>query len=194
VAVEATDPDTRPATRRKTDGTCDDSLASEAAFAMAQRAYELLPHCNALSLEQYRNAAPLLSFCALLEGDRLAAAEAMNQSGKIDRIFGDPRPEELTSLVCAEATLQWPGEAPARGSEGAAEYRKRHQSEIWGTHIARVIGENVNRVRITGRLSKRLKDSESIETAPFEQIWMREDRNFCLREMRVEPFAPAAAK
>jgi hypothetical protein len=193
VTVEGADPSERPATRIRTEPSCGDKLAVDAAFSMAQRAYELLPQCNALSFDHYRNEATLLKFCALLEGDRIAAAQAMNQSSKLDEwILGERKAHDLRFLVCDDATLQWPGEAAEDGRDGAATSLVRLREGLYNWPvIVRVVGENANRVRVTGQLTR----PSDKATAGFEQIWTRErGADFRLCEMRVEPFAAAKAK
>lgn len=55
---------------------CSDGLAMPAAFALAELAYEALPECHDLELEEYRNRVMLLAYCKRLGGDRVAATKA----------------------------------------------------------------------------------------------------------------------
>lgn len=68
----------RPEARvyRDTESACAGGLAMPFAFEMARYAHRLLPQCSALDIDEYRNAAMLLSHCHRLRGDRHAAALA----------------------------------------------------------------------------------------------------------------------
>lgn len=187
VTMEAVEPGRRPATRQKTASACSDSLAIISAFTLAEHAYHAMPFCQALPLREYRNALTLFSDCALLEGDHLAAANAMNQIRQIDRIPIEPSAVDLFPLVCNETTLQWTGEASERGPEGAATFWQRHRAELYSARIQRVVGESVDRARVTGTLRKRSDGDGPQEAARFEQVWRRESgKDFRLCEMRVE--------
>jgi hypothetical protein len=55
--------------------------------------------------------------------------------------------------------------------------------------IHRVVGEDLRTVRITGRLVTSPDDDGRTTSAPFEQVWARENGfGFRLRELRVAAF------
>jgi hypothetical protein len=124
----------------------------------------------------------------LLEGDRIAAAEAVNQFMQLQRRSQAPAPTDLVFLVSDEARLEWPGDPPARGRDAAAQFWARHMLDL-DVQIRRVVGEQPRLVRITGTIETPPDDHGRTTSAPVEQTWTREDGfDFRLRELRVAAF------
>lgn len=194
VTVEAATPaGTQGGIRRKTQDACGDGMAVPLAFEMADIAVELFPACALLNAEQHRNAVTRLGACALLEGDRIAAALAMNQYES--NWFANPNPGmgmSIAYLFYDQAEIDWPGEPVVRGSTAAASawverMQKRH---FW---MSRVVGETPDRVRIEGMLQDMSSDEPGgTRRAKAVQIWTRENGfGFRLRSLKVEAFEPS---
>jgi hypothetical protein len=62
--------------RRDTEDACAKGLAVPYAFQLAKLALDSLPECGGLAADDFRNTPMLLSTCAALRGDRLAAVDA----------------------------------------------------------------------------------------------------------------------
>jgi hypothetical protein len=160
---------------------------------MADLAVELFPACALLNAEQHRNAVTRLGACALLEGDRIAAALAMNQYES--NWFANPNPGmgmSIAYLFYDQAEIDWPGEPVVRGSTAAASawverMQKRH---FW---MSRVVGETPDRVRIEGMLQDMSSDEPGgTRRAKAVQIWTRENGfGFRLRSLKVGAFEPS---
>lgn len=167
--------------RRKTENACEDGPGSAYAQEVYRLALPLVPHCAALDPEQHRSAATILATCQTLHGDRLAAAEVLNLAAAFRRIGGPEDAHRIANRFAHETVIDWNGER-YRGSG----YRAR---EFWAARldqdtgwtnllIERVEGENADRVRLTGTLSRSVDTpqgrSAGTETARVEQIWVRD--------------------
>jgi hypothetical protein len=189
VTIEAADPNEERPIRRSTQDACNDGLAVGAGFEMARHAYELLPHCNALDLNNYRNVVVLLAACALLEGDRIAAAEATNRYEDLDGVYGEVRRQDFDDLLHENVRLDWPDEPTVNGVVDAAAYWTRHMNDHW-RYARSFHGEGPDRVTISGRLVQRSARDRDRQGAAFEQVWVRENGfDFRLLEMRVGAFS-----
>jgi hypothetical protein len=181
------------AVRRQTQDTCNDGLAADTGFALAEAAAALLPPCDALKPEQHRNAVARLGACAMLSGDRLAAAGAMNQFNS--NWFRAPRDAGQASTIAYlfhdQAELQWAGAALVRGGLAAA--------QDWATRMAqlhfwpqRFTGLDADHVRIDAVIEEVPADGDYSKrrTAKAVQLWTRENGfDFRLRSMTVGAFA-----
>lgn len=186
MTMEASDPGQQQRVRAATQDACNEGFVSDPAFDLARIAYESIPYCRALDVSRYRNEVSLFSSCALLEGDRIAAAQALNQSMKIDRgVLGS----DIAQYLDARAELNWMGEVVMGRAEVAS---------LWTTHgidrrfyLDRIVGESPDRVRITGVLIEDYE--ENARLADVEQIWTRQDdADFLLLSASVQPYRSAS--
>ncbi len=177
--VEAADPP--GSLRMRTQDSCNEGLTTEAGFYLARLAYEALPYCTALELNDYRNRVAALQACALLEGDRLAAAEALNRIDAMD----DARllVPVANSFLQHNITIEWGAERANGAAAAAALWDAKDQQRRHLYHTS-VIGESANRVRVTGIVYESYE--EGARHAEVEQIWTREHAwRFRLSSMRV---------
>ncbi|MEP2990734.1 MAG: hypothetical protein ABJN65_09365 [Parasphingorhabdus sp.] len=70
--------------RRDAEGSCAKGLTVPYAFQIADKALELLPDCQSIPKNYARNIPQLLALCHRLGGDRLAAAEALEITKKLE--------------------------------------------------------------------------------------------------------------
>ena len=197
--VEATDPaagEYRPATlRRKTEDACDDGLAEVYAGELQRAAVALLPPCDRLDRSQHRNEATLLSTCRLLRGDRLAAAEVMNQLEEFRYVEGPEEAVLLRGLFAYDARIDWAGEALDTANKPAETWAKKMaeggRTSLYYDYIE---GESANRVRFVGLLSRSIEGEARYLQARVEQIWVRDGRNFHIERATVGPFEPEPSR
>lgn len=192
VTVEAATPKegVRGGVRRKTQDACGEGMAVPLAFEMAEAAIDLMPACAELDPKQHRNTVTRLGACAHLEGDRIAAAQAMNQYERDS--FANPgsgTEDAIRYLFYEQAEIEWPGEQAIRGGGAAAKawvghMQKRH---LW---LERAVGEAPDRVRIEGWLQDMSSEKASEwQRARATQIWTRENGfDFRLRSLKVGKF------
>lgn len=181
--------DARGKSRRNTQGSCDSGLTVQYGFKIARAAVETLPSCALLDPERTRNDVTRLSECTLLDGDRAAAAEALNVFNT--PWFTNPRGPDfaraLQYLFHDRAELSWPGQPPVNGSEAA--------SRLWSEHAARdrfflsrVYGETSDRVRIEGTILFAESQDGKERRVPAAMIWTRENGfGFRLRSLISGP-------
>jgi len=177
--VEATDPG-QPV-RMRTQDSCNEGLTTEAGLFLARLAYEALPYCVALELDNYRNRVAALQACAILGGDRLAAAEVLNRIDELDeaRLLAPV----ANAFLQHNITVQW-GADRANGSEAAAALWDSKSEQRAQLYYTSVTGESADRVRVTGVLYESYEDDA--RHAEVEQIWTREyGWRFRLSSMRV---------
>jgi hypothetical protein len=198
--------------RQKVGGACDQDAAMLLAFDLADAAIALMPACDAIGPTRQRNSVTRLASCARLEGDRAAAAQALNayESENFGVVFGPEAANMLSLTIYDEAEFRWPGEAPVQGN--------REVATAWAKHFAadaisidRLIGENADRVRIEAVIEQSGNAWSNIGTPGFDKsklestpsaprtaratmIWTRENGfGFRLRSIAVEPFRTAAS-
>lgn len=196
--VEATDPaegEYSPATlRRRTEDACDDGLAEPYATELQRAAVPLLPPCARLDRSLHRNEATLLSACRLLRGDRLAAAEVMNQLDRLRRAEGPEEVALIAGLFAYDARIDWAGEIlDAKGGAAAAWARKLAEGGRTVLYYDVIEGESADRVRFVGLLSRSVDGEDRYRLARVEQIWVREGRDFEIERATVGPFEPEPA-
>lgn len=138
--------------RRATQSGCgEDALVWPFAWRMTAAAIAAMPACALLDAERTRNDVTRLGKCARLDGDRAAAAEAMNVYDT--PWFANPSGEDfavaLTHVFADRLHFAWPGEPVATGAEAAA--------RSWSGHVGqapffprRIFGETADRVRLEG--------------------------------------------
>ena len=192
--VEASDPASPPgrpaAARQIVESACARGLAQPYAGFLAETALGLLPYCAALDRELHRNAASQLRDCGLLEGDRMAAAEALNQ---IDRLKRADRPEDAAlgrSSFDWRAQLDWAGEQ--FGGDGGQAYgawlERTTGDRRANLYVRRVIGERADRVRVEAWLARREERPGTGEVsleAPVEFVLTSSSFDSGLRVERV---------
>ena len=199
--VEAVDPargPNLPATvRRRTGDACDDDLVQAYAWELQEEAIRLLPHCDRLDPEMHRNSATRLAACAMLGGDRLAAATVHNLASRLSRIDGPSDERIAGGLFDYRATLSWNGERiGGDGGLAARAWAQRIGGEAGGNFfITAVRGESADRVVVEGLLSRveeRPDEQPDIYlNAPVEQVWTRRYGNdFSIENATIGAFAP----
>ncbi|HEY0116063.1 MAG TPA: hypothetical protein VGB54_10110 [Allosphingosinicella sp.] len=155
--VEATDPSGPAAERmgfsQKLEDACTGGLTVDYAEALAELALPLLPYCSALDPEQHRNVQSLLAECGLLEGDRLAAAQAYNLVWRLRYVDGRDA-GLLDRIFHTEAVLHWAGEELGGGTRSAVDAWVQRANALGRTEfsVTRVRGYGADRARIEGQL------------------------------------------
>lgn len=168
----------RPGIRRVTEDACQDGPGQKFASWLADIAVPLFPHCAALDRKKHRNSASLLRACGMLSGRELtAAAQVMNSVDAFRGIGGDGDAAKLVPYFAPGAAIDWAGDRPAPAE--AARYWARHMGPGDGTvahlYIDRVEGVAMDRVRLTGKLSRSIDTARGRKTgtehAVVEQLW-----------------------
>lgn len=194
--VEAVDPPDgereRPAIRRRTE-SCEDGLASAFALEAQRAALPLFPVCTSLATAQYRSLVHLLAMCARLEGDRMAAATAVNSATEMREVDGDSGVADLRRLFASDVAIDWNGRRVAGAAEAATLWAaKAHEGNPTFFFVRTARGEDRNRVRITGWLRRFVQPAGSepyYERAPVEQLWRWRNGPFVLASGTVGAFA-----
>lgn len=144
VTVEAADParlsdnslpasDLEPEIRTKTQSACDDGLATEFAFQLADMAYDLIPVCQSVDLSFQRNRATALNACLTMSGDRAAAGQALSLVHEMRRAINIyPKDPAQTRLALERIIVSTdPNDRPAPGSDGITrDMRQRLVDEL----------------------------------------------------------------
>jgi len=188
--IEAAEPSRRSGTpfgvRRKVEDACEQGPAQAYAHDIQRIALALVPHCVALDGDQHRNAASILSFCRLLQGDRLAAAEVARQAMAFRSLSGGADSGRIAGLFADETEIDWAGEQYRGPGYRAGAYWADRSAPRAGTTtnmtFERIEGETSAQVRLVGRIQRSLGDA--IETAAVEQFWGR-DVNGAMRIERA---------
>lgn len=195
--VEVTEPgESRPRARlrQRAEQGCDDGLATLYADQMAEAAVRLVPACR--GLDQDGGPVYVLRACAMLQGDRAAAAIAHNRLRRLR--FADAA-ADIADLFSTDAVLDWTGTRTTGGSRAAAAWivatRGDDRSNL---HLLRLVGETSERVRADGVLERWTRGGEGpslLWHAPVQLAlqWMP-DRQFRVVEARVGAFARAPAR
>jgi hypothetical protein len=163
-------------TRRRVQDTCEEAPARVYGADIQRIALPLVPHCAALDREQYGNSASVLAACRKLQGDRIVAAEAMNRAMDFRHLRGPADTARIEGHFADETEIDWAGQRYRGPGYRAGEFwiaRLEHAAgRPTNMYFERAEGETVNRVRVTGRLSRSLDDAT--ESAAIEQIWVRD--------------------
>jgi hypothetical protein len=197
--VEATDPplsrEEPPTLRRAIGHDCEDGLAKQYAAEVERAALPLFPHCARLDPRQYPSPILQLEACRSLRGDRMAAAEVLNDAEAFRAISGSWDAARLARIFSERSRIDWNGERNEGG--GAAAFWAAHATPaISVTNISyeSIEGESADRVRLTGTLSRfvetRRAGVTAIETARVEQIWVRYLGAFRVESATVGPWEP----
>lgn len=180
--IEATDPElpgfSKTKQRRKVVDACGDEPGATYAEGLSRIAFPLLPHCAVLDLEQHRNDTSALAACNLLTGDRMAAAEVLNAARAFQPNWGVQDTGRLSAIFDYKATVDWNGIRNEGTGSAAAFWVEQIGKSSQRTRFSyqAVNGENANRIRLLGTLSRSidLPDGRSrYENARVEQIWKR---------------------
>lgn len=184
--------------RRRTESACGGGLTSRFAFDLAARAIKAFPECDVLDPDDHRNDATRLRTCVGFRGDRLAAAELMNQIGQTV----GPGDDLNTPLAWMRSfggpdriTFDWAGQK----IEGRGTYRnnpvvafvveQRVQHPSLRGYMTTFDAVSSTRVEVGGYLH-RDGEGDSRENAAFRQTWAwdRNSLNWKLQSWTVEPF------
>lgn len=171
--VEALDAD--GSVRQRTQNACGDGLAVDYAFVLAAVAVKLLPWCDALTPNQFRNDPNRLQTCGALEGDRLSAALAVNSylGSKLTAPGGVGTESSLWADLGSMVTLSWPGDPLATGFRAVSEawvakFAGLHQPNL---DFHRVNGVNSTQAVLEGNLTYDVEGSRSYYEAPLKMVW-----------------------
>lgn len=196
--IEAADPvrGREAEQRRAIENSCDFGPAARHAAEIERAALPFFPYCARLDPRQHRNPASQLAACALLRGDRMAAAEVMNLAAPFRAITGPWDAAQLASVLTARSRINWNGERNEIGGSAAAFWATRAAPRISATTIRfeAIEGGGAGRVRAWGRLSRFVDGPQgltTIETARVEQIWVRQPAGaFQVESATVGPWVP----
>ncbi|WP_454761348.1 hypothetical protein [Caulobacter segnis] len=162
--------------RRAGENACRKGAALRYGFALAKVAVEALPACAGLDAGRTRNAVTQLGECALLSGDRAAAAEAYNvwKTPGFARPPGPDFARPLGALFFDQAEVTWPGAPMAKGIFAA--------SQAWVARGAdqyfqprKIIGDRADLVRMQGVIWTRPNAGADYASVPATLIWTREN-------------------
>lgn len=192
--VEAADPHERESagTRRAVENACAEGPVAPLATALSNVALPLFPACAALDPERHRGAAGQLAACAMLEGDRLAAAEVMNEAWPLIHADAAEDLSGLRPLFLEEAVLDWNGERHERGGVAEAWLERKLRPMPSGLYVTSYRGQSADRVQVRGILVRRDSETATSE-APVEMTWLRA-RGFGPRVERITVGAFAAMR
>ncbi|HEX8572945.1 MAG TPA: hypothetical protein VF759_09350 [Allosphingosinicella sp.] len=199
--IEATDPagpagyEKSEPPRRKTGDACSDELAQDYGDEVAKAALPLFPACAALDPEQHCNAASQLAACAILRGDRMAAAEVLNRAGAFRRAREAGESVLLRGLFASRATVDWNGSV-GRDALRLHDFWLARLEEAGrpAFYVESVEGLSSQRVRLIGTLTRTEERpaGERTLTARVEQIWhFTPAREYQVESVKVGPFEPA---
>lgn len=173
-------------TRRKVENSCADGPARQFADIAALVAVPLLVPCALIDVAGPPSLVDLLRACALMSGDRYAAARAFNEAYRINtyNAFADTFAGQSTILT-------WPGEAPRTAAAAGALWTERTAGDnpVQMT-IGRVRGESPFWATVTGRLRREHAGIAPPDEAEFEQEWGEGPLHWRLVRMTVGPFRP----
>jgi|GEM_PF-653512 len=194
----------REPVRRRTMSACGDNLTARFAQTLATEAIRLLPDCQVLDPDKHRNDTTRLAVCASMQGDRMAAAELMNQIG-----WGQIEPRADLPPVRAWAAwmgggwatrFRWGAEAEVRNEGGRSRYPAAQRlveltaadPELRG-YLSQFNGVTSTRVEVTGAFTTESgpDDAKVYSRAPFTQVWgwQQGQQQWVLEEWTVEPVA-----
>jgi hypothetical protein len=198
--VEAADPASpadfrRAMIRRKVEDACQEGLAEVFAVEAQRAALPLLPACASLDPDQHRNPASILAACAMLHGDRMAAAAVMNRALALRRAHGPDDLIRIEGLFDYRGSVDWNGERAGGENNEAARFwlAKLGERDQTNFYIDRLEGESAYRVRVAGSLVRPVEGNTSgngpYERATVEQIWSYgPGREFQIETATVGPF------
>jgi len=168
--------DARGDIRRRSEGACQKGAAMRYGFALAKAAIAALPACATLDAARTRNAVTQLADCALLSGDRAAAAEAYNvwKTPGFARPPGPDFARPLGGLFFDQAEVTWPGAPMAKGMFAASEaWVARGPDQYFQPR--KVIGESADLVRMQGVIWTRPNADATYVSVPATLVMTREN-------------------
>lgn len=198
--VEIANAPDREAVRRRTESACESGLTTRYAFDLVSRAIKAFPDCDSLDPDEHRNDAARLKTCVGFRGDRLAAAELMNQVGwrAVPEEGADVERTWLRAFGGnGSVRLDWAGEVVEGGrtfrDNPVALFMMRKTAELEGFrgYVNGYDAVSSTRIETTGRLEFDGADDVT-HTAPFRQVWLWSNavQTWQLDSWTVEPFAP----
>ena len=186
--------------RRRTENACGAGLTSRFAFDLAARALKAFPDCDALDPDDHRNDATRLRTCVGFKGDRLAAAELMNQIGQTV----GPDNDQNTPLAWMRSlggpsriAFDWGGQK----IDGRGTYRnnpvvaflvdQKAQHPSLRGYMTTLDAVSSTQVEVGGYLHRDGEGDQRV-SATFRQTWAwdRNTLNWELESWTVEPFRP----
>lgn len=190
--------------RRRTLNACGDSLTARFAQKLAEEAIRLLPDCDMLDTDKHRNDTTRLAVCASMDGDRMAAAELMNQIdiGRIEPRGDLPPVRAWTAWMGGgwATRFRWGSEPEVRNDGSRSRYPAAQRlveltaadPELRG-YLGEFKGVTSTRVEVTGAFSTESgpDDAKVYSRAPFTQVWGWQEgqQQWVLESWIVEPFA-----
>lgn len=140
---------------------CGEGPAGQFAQDAQDIALALVPPCLALDAKQHRNPASQLHACRRLEGDRLAAADAMNRLHPLQFIDSDDL-DQVQQVFRSDAVLDWGGQTAGTGAGNAAELwlKQASERENASLFIGRVVGERPDRAAAEGEMVRYVGDGD----------------------------------
>jgi hypothetical protein len=189
-----------PEIKRRTEDSCQGGLTARFANDLAALAIKKFPACDALDADEHRNDIARLEVCGRFRGDRLAAAELMNQIGwrvTPEEDAETPFAWSRSFGVNASTRLEWDGQViqanrSLRNNAAAvflAEQQRAHP-DLRG-YIRRFDGVSSTEVQTEGWFRRENEGGEYL-SAPFRQVWVWDDAGlgWILQSWTVDAFAP----
>lgn len=187
--------------RRRTESACEGGLTSRFAFDLTAMAIKRFPACDILDPRAHGNAMTRLGLCVHIRGDRMAAAELLNQTGQwLEADDGDDLALAWARQLRPrnDAHLDWAGRQVA-GGQGAgasiAAFMARVQADnpSLRAHLSSFNAVSSTRVEVSGAA---MMDDPQDEVGPqlyaaFQQAWVWDSNSlvWTLESWVVEPFS-----
>lgn len=188
--------------RRRMESACGGALTSRFAFDLPTLAIKHFPDCDALNPNDYRNDITRLAQCVRFKGDRLAAAQLVNQIGLRlvpEEAEGSPLAWARRLQPNSTTRIDWDGQVMTGG--GGARSRiaifmagMQTENPSLRAYLSTFEGVSSTRVEVEGDAS--IEDPQNQNgpplSAPFRQVWIWDVNglNWALESWVVEPFAP----
>ncbi len=171
--------------RSDAEGACAGGLAMSYAFALADMAYESLPQCSTLSMDNFRTRANLLAACRMLDGDRLVAGEAYGEVARLERLLR----MERRGTSSQDQELQW-----LFVGYGDARLRLLRDALDGGyLSFTRFAGIDPDHAEAHGQVAYAGEDGIPVEVADVTLTMLRQTGEFKIDTVRVSdrrPFEP----
>lgn len=197
--VESTnpEPDAAQPLRRSGLGHCVEGLADAFGIEVALLAAEIIPSCAILDDTLFLFTAERLRACAIISGDRIAAAEVYNLLGPLLAEGRDrPSADRLASLF----------DAAEVGGSGVADGARPEQAWLQALAgetrtefvVEEVHARDAGHVVVDGLLRRRhlLEDERDetryrVEEAPVQLVWTRSLSDFEIERLTIGAYEPA---
>jgi hypothetical protein len=195
--IETTDPDAMAPgerLRRRAAHECSAGLTDTFADTLTDAALRLLPACAGLPDRGPGNHAYTLRDCAMLDGDRMAAAEVF---GQLDALRHSETPERIRHLFGRDSVLAWNGERSTGGQAAASWVGHRAGPQGGGFFPARLYGQTGRRVRLTGFIERGSSEADGVRLylrAPVEILFVNPPgQAWQIERATIGAFAPGPA-